>query len=58
VFGFLYSHAGGLKLMAVIDDMTRMLSQVAAHLPAGCRSRPDCKCTCLASGAMSATAQL
>ena len=32
VFRFLYSHAGVLKLMAVVDDMTRMLSQVAARL--------------------------
>lgn len=58
VFGYLYSHAGVVKLMAVVDDMTRMLTQVAAYLPAGCRSRSDCKCTCLAFGAMSATAQL
>ena len=34
VVGFLYSHAGIVKLMAVVDDMTRMLSQVAACLPA------------------------
>jgi hypothetical protein len=38
VFGFLYSHAGVLKLMAVVDDMTRMLSQVAA-----CLSQPLCE---------------
>jgi hypothetical protein len=28
VFGFLYSHAGVLKLLAIVDDLTRMLSQV------------------------------
>lgn len=28
VFGFLYSHAGVLKLMAIVDDLARMLSQV------------------------------
>jgi hypothetical protein len=31
VFGFLYSHAGVLKLMAIVDDLARMLSQVAAR---------------------------
>ena len=28
MFGFLYSHAGVLKLLAIVDDLTRMLSQV------------------------------
>ena len=27
MFGFLYSHAGVLKLLAIADDLTRMLSQ-------------------------------
>jgi tRNA U34 5-carboxymethylaminomethyl modifying GTPase MnmE/TrmE len=29
VFGFLYSHAGALKLMAIVDDVGRMLNQMA-----------------------------
>lgn len=32
VFGFLYSHAGVLKLLAIVDDLTRMLSQVGHEL--------------------------
>ena len=28
VLGFLYAHSGNLKLLALLDDLTRMLQQV------------------------------
>ena len=37
VLAFLYSHSGSLKLLALLDDIVRMLQQVSlpksAHLP-------------------------
>ena len=48
MFGFLYSHAGVLKLLAIVDDLTRMLSQ-AGPLAAlvQCHSMQS-SCTCSA----------
>ena len=33
VLGFLYAHSGSLKLLALLDDIVRMLSQVTMLLP-------------------------